>query len=148
MDEFMLDPFCGTFYPSIDSKGRMSFPGKLRDLLGAEFYLCMSHDGKYIAAFSVDEFRRYCKELHERIPGPVGASILRGVLSGAEKQIPDKQGRIFISQNLRDRAHISGQVCVVGNYNHAEIWNPEAYEAAMDAVSQDVKDAALAGLVL
>ena len=43
---------CGTYYHSIDAKGRMSFPTKLREIIGAEFYLCIGHDDHYIAVYS------------------------------------------------------------------------------------------------
>ncbi len=148
MDDVLFDPLCGTFYPSIDSKGRMSFPGKLRELLGSEFFICLSHEETYLSAFSVEGFKRYCKNIHDRLPGGVGGDILRGVMAGAEKQVPDKQGRIFISQFLRDSVGISGQVVVIGNYDHAEIWNPEAYEASRKAISREEKKAALKGVVL
>ncbi|MBP5363650.1 MAG: division/cell wall cluster transcriptional repressor MraZ [Ruminococcus sp.] len=143
----MSEPLCGTFNPSIDSKGRMSFPNKLRDVLGAEFYLCMSHDGNYIAAYSIEEFEIYCNKLYG-IPGDIGADIRRDVMADAEKQVPDKQGRIFISQHLRERAGITGEVTVIGNLNRAEIWASDKLAATRKSVDPEAKKAALANLVL
>lgn len=143
----MGEPLCGTFKPSIDGKGRMSFPNKLRDILGPEFYLCVGHEKPYIAVYSVEEFNRYCGKLSE-IPGEIGSEIRRELLAGADKQVPDKQGRIFISQTLRDHAGITGEVVVIGNMNRAEIWDPAKYEENKKSLDPDAKKAALANLVL
>ena len=101
----MADLLCGTYYPSIDQKGRMSFPTKLRDVLGAEFFLCQGHDDAYIAVYSPQAFQDYCEKLNS-IKGKNGSDIRRKLLAGADKQVPDKQGRIFITQQLRDHAGI------------------------------------------
>ena len=143
----MTEPLCGTYNPSIDTKGRMSFPTKLRDILGAEFYLCVGHDKNYIAVYSVDEFHGYCRKLNE-IPGEIGSEIRRELLAGADKQIPDKQGRIFISQTLREFAGITDEVTVIGNMNRAEIWNPASYAETRKNIDVAAKKAALANLVL
>ena len=143
----MNEPLCGTFYPSIDAKGRMSFPNKLRELLGAEFYLCKGHDKNYISVYSVEEFYRYCDKLNN-ITGDAGSEVRRDLIMGADKQIPDKQGRIFISQYLRDYAGITGEVTVIGNMNRAEIWDSAKLEESRQMIDPAVRKAALAGLVL
>ena len=143
----MRQPLCGTFNPSIDAKGRMSFPSKLRDILGGEFYLCLSHDKRYLAAFSIEDFDEYSKKLFD-LPGAAGEQIRRDVLAGAEKQTPDAQGRIFISQKLRDKAGITGDVTVIGNYNRAEIWASDRLEASKTEVDEAEIKALLATISL
>ena len=143
----MADLMCGTYYPSIDQKGRMSFPTKLREILGAEFYLCQGHDDAYIAVYSPDAFQEYCNKLHS-LPGKKGDDIRRILLAGADKQVPDKQGRIFITQQLRDHAGITDEVVVIGANNRAEIWNKSKWESFSSNISQDEINDALADLVL
>lgn len=146
-EKYMSEPLYGTYNPSIDAKGRMSFPNKLREILGAEFYLCIGHEKNYIAVYSVEEFGKYCGKLNE-IPGDIGSEIRRKLLAGADKQIPDKQGRIFISQYLRNYAGITDEVTVIGNMNRAEIWNPAKLEESRQSVDPVAMKAALANLVL
>ncbi|MBR6069572.1 MAG: division/cell wall cluster transcriptional repressor MraZ [Ruminococcus sp.] len=143
----MRQPLCGTFNPSIDAKGRMSFPSKLRDILGGEFYLCLSHDRRYIAAFSIEDFDEYTQKLYN-LTGPGAEQIRREVLAGAEKQSPDAQGRIFISQKLREKAGITGDVTVVGNYNRAEIWASDRLEDTQNEVDEAARAALLATISL
>ena len=143
----MAGLLCGTYYPSIDQKGRMSFPTKLREILGAEFFLCQGHDDAYIAVYSPDAFQEYCDKLYS-IAGKQGADIRRKLLAGADKQTPDKQGRIFITQQLRDHAGITDEVVVIGANNRAEIWNKSKWEEFNSTISQEEINNVLADLVL
>ena len=143
----MADLLCGTYYPSIDQKGRMSFPTKLREALGTEFYLCQGHDDSYIAVYSPEAFQAYCDTLGS-IPGRDGAQVRRKLLAGADKQVPDKQGRIFITQQLRDHAGITDEVVVIGADKRAEIWNKSKWEEVNSGITQDKIKDILAGLII
>lgn len=143
----MADLLCGTYYPSIDQKGRMSFPTKLRDVLGTEFYLCQGPDDSYIAVYSPSAFQAYCEKL-DSIKGQRGSQVRRKLLASADKQIPDKQGRIFISQALRDHAGITDEVVVIGANTKAEIWNKSKWEEFNSTISQEDINDVLADLVL
>jgi len=125
----------------------MSFPTKLRDILGAEFFLCQGHDDSYIAVYSTEAFQDYCDKLYS-IAGKKGADIRRKLLAGADKQIPDKQGRIFITQQLRDHAGITDEVVVIGSNNRAEIWNKSKWEEFNSSISQEEINEALEDLVI
>jgi MraZ protein len=142
----LRERLCGTYNPSIDAKGRMSFPNKLREILGPEFFLCIGHDKPYIAVYSPEEFDIYCDKLYQ-IKGEIGSAIRRELLSGADKQTPDKQGRIFIAQHLREYAGIKDDVTVIGNLNRCEIWDTFRFNAEKN-VDREAKKAALADLVL
>ncbi len=143
----MTAALCGTYYPSIDVKGRMSFPNKLREILGPEFYLCIGHDNHYIAVYSPEEFEVYQGKLNT-IPGQAGSNLRRKLLSCADRQTPDKQGRIFITQQLRDYAGIEGEVVVIGASNRAEIWDKASWEKLNEEITLDDINAALSEIVL
>lgn len=146
----MTAALCGTYNPSIDRKGRMSFPNKLREILGPEFYLCIGHDNHYIAVYSPEEFEAYQSKLYT-IPGQTGSNIRRKLLACADKQTPDKQGRIFIAQNLRDHAGINTddkEVIVIGASNRAEIWDKATWEKFNNDITIEDINAALDDIVL
>lgn len=143
----MAAALCGTYFPSIDVKGRMSFPNKLREILGPEFYLCIGHDNHYIAVYSPEEFEVYQSKLNT-IPGKTGSDIRRKLLSCADRQTPDKQGRIFITQQLREHAQIDKEVVVIGTSNRAEIWDKALWEEFNSEITLDDINAALSELVL
>lgn len=143
----MAAALCGTYSHSIDAKGRMSFPNKLREVLGPEFYLCMGHDDHYIAVYSPEEFEVYQSKLNT-IPGKTGSNLRRKLLSCTDKQAPDKQGRIFIAPSLREYAGLDKDVVVIGSSNRAEIWDKETWDKFNDTITLDEINAALADLVL
>jgi MraZ protein len=125
----------------------MSFPNKLRDILGPEFFLCAGHDDHYIAVYSPEEFESYREKLLS-VTGKAGSNVRRFLLSCSDKQVPDKQGRIFIAQQLRDYAGINGEVVVIGAGNRAEIWNKATWDEFSSNMSLDDINAALADLSL
>ena len=82
------------------------------------------------------------------VKGQKGSAIRRKLLSCADKQIPDKQGRIFITQQLRDHAGITDDVVVIGAENRAEIWNRAKWEEFSENITLEEINEALADLVL
>ena len=84
------------------------------------------------------------------IKGKAGSDVRRLLLSCADKQVPDKQGRILITQTLRDHAGIGVEddVVVIGSENRAEIWNRAKWEEFSSNLKiEDISDV-LADLVL
>jgi len=143
----MAEPLYGTYYPSIDTKGRMAFPNKLRDILGPEFYLVPGHGAKFISVYSPEEYAKFEAKLNA-VTGPAGDAARRKYIAATDKQVPDKQGRIFIKENLKAHAEISDEVVVIGASYKAEIWSKANWDEFNSSVSQAEIDAALDGLVL
>ena len=102
----MAEPLCGTYYPSIDSKGRMAFPNKLRDILGPEFFIVPGKGGKYLSVYSPEEYDIFMGKLNT-ITGIQGEAARRYYIAKSDKQTSDKQGRIFIKDYLREYAAIT-----------------------------------------
>ena len=57
--------------------------------------------------------------------------LLRVNLKGSHHQI-DAKGRVLISQSLREKARLNGEVEVIGLNNHLEIWNKEVLESVIE----------------
>ncbi|MGI5888516.1 MAG: division/cell wall cluster transcriptional repressor MraZ, partial [Oscillospiraceae bacterium] len=74
--------------------------------------------------------------------------IQRYLFANAADVTPDKQGRILIPQNLRDAAHLSKDVTVIGVMNHAEIWDKKRWEEKSRSIDADVFDAQMQELDL
>ena len=51
------------------------------------------------------------------------------MLANTCKCEPDKQGRFLLPQLLRDYANLTGDVTILGQGDHAEIWNSADYAA-------------------
>ena len=89
----------GQYQHTIDAKGRLFIPAKLREELGDTF-----------------ESLPYTK-----------TKAMRPLFANAAKCEPDAQGRIVLPQKLRAYAHLEKDVVVIGVSNRAEIWNAEKW---------------------
>ena len=45
----------------------------------------------------------------------------------------DKQGRVLVPQLVRESAQIDGEVVVMGQMSHLEIWNHDLFRGRLDA---------------
>ena len=54
----------GNFSQTMDTKGRMSFPQKLRDIIGDKFIITNGIDG-CLFVYSLDDFERIARKLGE-----------------------------------------------------------------------------------
>lgn len=143
----MAEPLYGTYYPSIDSKGRMAFPNKLREIIGPELYIVPGRGGKFLSVYSPEEYEKFEEKLNT-IPGLLGDQARRHYIAASDKQVCDKQGRIFIKDSLREQAEITDEVVVIGASYKAEIWSKAHWDEFNAGISLADIDAALADLVL
>ena len=45
----------------------------------------------------------------------------------------DKQGRVLVPQRLRELANVQGEVVVMGQMDHLEVWNHEIFKQRLDS---------------
>lgn len=115
----------GEFQHSLDNKGRLFIPAKLRDELGEVFYITLSMD-RCLSAYSKENWELFSGKVSE-MPY-VKQRKMRPLFAHAARCELDTQGRVLIPQNLRDYAGFSKNVTVVGCNNHAELWDSEAWD--------------------
>jgi MraZ protein len=120
----------GEFQHTLDAKGRLSVPARLREELGSMFYVTLSMD-KCLSAYSAESWEAFTEKV-SAMPY-VKQRKMRPLFAYAAKCELDGQGRILIPQNLRDFAGLTKNVSVVGCNNHAEFWDSESW-AAVNAV--------------
>lgn len=110
----------GEYEHTLDSKGRLSIPARLREELGNIFYVTLSMD-KCLSAYSSESWQIFSEKVNQ-MPY-VKQRKMRPLFAYAAKCDIDAQGRILIPQNLRDFAGLTKDVTVVGCNNHAEFWD-------------------------
>ncbi|MFB0921673.1 MAG: division/cell wall cluster transcriptional repressor MraZ [Oscillospiraceae bacterium] len=116
----------GEYQHTLDSKGRLSIPARLREDLGNVFYVTLSMD-KCLSAYSSESWEALTEKVNE-MPY-VKQRKMRPLFAYAAKCEVDAQGRILIPQNLRDFAGLTKNVAVVGCNNHAEFWDSDSWSA-------------------
>ena len=119
----------GEYQHSLDNKGRLFIPAKLRDELGEIFYITLSMD-RCLSAYSSEAWQNFSDKV-SAMPY-VKQRKMRPLFAHAARCELDAQGRVLIPQNLRDYAGFSKNVTVVGCNNHAELWDSEIWKGVYD----------------
>ena len=128
VSDLALNALMGTYHHNIDAKGRMSFPNKLRELLGEEFYVTKSINQKCLTIYSKEQWEKLAEKVAALPDSMGGLDIKRWLFSGAGELVPDKQGRVLIPADLRDFAALTKDVVVIGLDDKAEIWDKEKWD--------------------
>jgi len=120
----------GEYTHSIDAKGRLFIPAKLREELGTVFYVTISMD-ECLAAYSGESWEQFLAKINAM---PYSKQRrMRSLFANAAKCELDSQGRILLPQKLRDYAKLLKDVAIIGSGNHAEIWDAAKW-AEVDAI--------------
>lgn len=119
--------FMGEYNHSIDAKGRLIIPTKLREDLQGEFILTRGLDG-CLCLYPEDEWREIEAKLRT-LPMSNGQArkFTRFLVAGATTCELDKQGRILIPATLREFANIDKEVVLTGMINRVEVWSKEQW---------------------
>lgn len=119
----------GEYHHSLDAKGRLFIPSRLREELGPEFYVTLSMD-KCLCAYSAEQWQIFSDKVNA-MPY-VKQRAMRPLYAFASKCELDAQGRVLLPQNLRERAGLVKNVTVLGSNNHAEFWDSDEWDAIRD----------------
>lgn len=119
----------GEYQHSLDNKGRLFIPAKLRDELGEVFFITLSMD-RCLCAYSAENWKAFSDKV-SAMPY-VKQRKMRPLFAHAARCELDSQGRALIPQNLREYAGLVKSVTVVGCNNHAELWDSDAWNAIFE----------------
>ena len=121
--------FTGEFRHTIDAKGRLIVPSRMRDELDGDVAVLVTYLDGCIAMFSKEGFERFEQQLMglER-SREESRALIRTMGSGTHHDEVDKQGRITVPAKLRNYAGIEKDVVIAGAFDHAEIWEPNRFD--------------------
>ncbi len=121
-----MDSVTGTYEHSIDAKGRLFIPAKLRVELGESFHLAMGIDA-CLAIYPQSTWERFTEKFAS-LPMSQSKSM-RALFANAVRCELDAQGRIVIPQKLRKYAKLEKDAVIIGVNDRAEIWSADAWNA-------------------
>ena len=127
----------GEYEHSLDAKGRLIMPAKLRQDMGEKFIVTKGLDG-WLFAFSQNQwlnFETKLKALH--LSDRNAINLERFFLSVATECEIDKQGRFLIPSNLRTAAGLEKEAVIIGVGTRLEIWNKATWEKCDENISAD-----------
>lgn len=124
--------FIGEYAHTIDAKGRVIMPAKFREELGISFIVTKGLDG-CLFVYSKSEWAALEEKL-KTLPftSKDARSFNRFFFAGAIECEVDKQGRILVSQNLREYASLTKDVVIIGVSTRIEIWDKDKWENYCD----------------
>jgi len=124
--------FYGEYDHSIDNKGRLILPSKLREVAKSnfieKFYITRGLD-KCLFMFGEEEWKVTEQKFKSMSFTKQDArKFNRLYFSGAADMVPDKQGRILIPPYLKDYAGIKKDVVIIGVSSRIEIWGKDQWQ--------------------
>jgi MraZ protein len=124
--------FRGHYIYSVDAKGRVSIPAKLRKHVSAEAndtFIMTKGTAACIDVYPLDQWQQFERKLLElNTFNPLNAKFVRMSLQFATEDNLDTQSRILIPQTLLQYAKIDKEVLILGALKKIELWNPGVYD--------------------
>lgn len=118
----------GEYEHSVDVKGRLIMPSKLREDIGEKFVVTKGLDG-CLFVFSLKEWEIFQEKLRALpVSNKNARDFSRFFLAGAIECEIDKQGRFLITSNLREFASLDKDVVIIGVTTRLEIWNRDKWK--------------------
>lgn len=137
--------FIGEYAHTIDEKGRVALPSKMRRELGSGAVVTRGIDD-CLWVFTKAEWTTLAEKLSSLpLSDANSRAFARLMLAGAMEVEFDGQGRALIPGYLREYAALGKNVIIAGLYSRLEIWNEtkwnsykEKTEKATDAIAKNM----------
>jgi transcriptional regulator MraZ len=135
--------FLGEHEHTIDDKGRLTLPAKLRAPFAGGIVLIRGLD-KCVYAFTPERWQGLRNERLAQIDpfSTEGRKMRRYLFSGAAKATLDRQGRVPVPTALVEYAGLRKDVVVAGVDDHLEIWDRMAWRKLADDFEGSAEDVA------
>jgi len=126
----------GSYPATIDEKSRLRLPAKFRRDLPETIdnsYYVTSDDGRRAQIYPIPIWERIERKLLEPPRMDPVKKKLQDITNyyGMSSEM-DPQGRILIPQRLREKAQLAGEVIVIANTDHLEVWDEQAFSKSIE----------------
>ena len=143
----------GEFEHSIDTKGRLVLPAKIKDDLGKEFIVTKGLDG-CLFGYSLAEWNKFEEKLKALpLTNKITRDFVRFFLSGAVEEETDKQGRFLLPANLREYASLTKDAVIIGVGTRIEIWDKKRWNEynseenlSVDSIAEKMTEIGILGI--
>ena len=136
----VMSSFKGSHIYSVDNKGRINLPAKLRKNVSPDandtFVITRGFE-KCLFVYPLDEWNKLEHRLRELSSyNPQDRLFMRELLGNATESQLDGQARVTIPQQLLNYAGIKDEVLIIGALDKIELWNTKVYEEYLAAQSE------------
>ena len=134
--------FFGNYAHTLDEKGRLMIPRKMRDELGHKIYIMTGFDGS-LALYNESRYQKLVNEFEKlSFNQHKVRDYLRLQFANTYEMDVDKLGRIQIPAALLAKYKISKEVIVLGIGDHVEVWDQEKYQEYENSIKDDYENIA------
>jgi len=122
---------------TIDAKNRLFIPAKHREMMNGDFVIFASPSDDCLRVYPQEYWREYDETKLSNIKGQLGKMTRRKIYQSAIPGDPDAQGRVVLTELLKNHAHIKKDVVILGVGPYAEIWAAELYDQQLSAITRE-----------
>lgn len=134
--------YLGTYYHTVEEKGRISLPVKFRTQLGKKPVMTRGLDG-CLFIFSQAEWSDFSQGIEETtITKKTHRDFARLMANEATELEIDAQGRALVPEHLRKLAKLSKHVVFAGSVNRVELWDRAMYHEYAEGLEKKAEDIA------
>ena len=134
--------FFGNYSHSLDEKGRLVIPRKMREELGNKIFIMKGFDGA-LAIYQESAYARVMEELQKySFNKKENRDYLRLKLASIVDLDVDKMGRVQLPTAVLGKYNISKDVVVLGAGDHIEVWDKARYEEYISSIEDNYEDIA------
>lgn len=133
--------FMGEYHHTIDDKGRLTIPAKIRYELGANFVVTRGLDN-CLFIYPSNEWSKVIDKYKELPNTKDARKFMRFFLSGATVSDFDKQGRVNIASPLINYASLEKDCVIIGVNDHLEVWSKNNWDNFILENEDDLSDIA------
>jgi MraZ protein len=141
-----MSSFKGSYDYSVDSKGRINIPAKLRKYVSQEandtFVITRGYE-QCLFVYPLDEWNKLEQTIRQlSATNPKHRYFTRTLLENAIESQLDGQSRITIPRELLQLASIDNEVLILGVLERIEVWNPKIYNEYRKAQAESYENVA------
>ena len=133
--------FMGEFHHTVDNKGRLIIPSRVREDLGDQFIVTRGLE-KCLFIYPRDEWDNIIQKYKQLPDTKDRRYFMRIFLSGATICELDKQGRINIPIPLLEYASLEKDCIIIGVDDRLEVWSKERWDSFITENEENLSDIA------
>ncbi|MBQ9630253.1 MAG: division/cell wall cluster transcriptional repressor MraZ [Treponema sp.] len=139
-----MEMLTGEYRNTLDEKGRILFPSKLRSALLGNVLIVTQALDHCLWLFTPEEWRSVSSNLMGSASpfSEKNRLVLRRFIAPAQELEFDKSGRLSIPQSLREYASLSKDCILLGVNKYIELWDAESYRSYLEQSDASFRDAA------
>src|SRR3989338_10875146 len=131
--------YSGTYYHSIEAKGRIAVPAKFREKLGQNPVLTRGLDG-CLFLYSQETWKAFLKTLEDSsVTKKTHRDFVRFMTNEAVELELDAQGRMLLPETLQRQASLVKNVVFAGSLDRIDLWDRDTYHSYMTTLEKNAE---------